>query len=57
MKKFKVFISGQKFFAEEVFRLCQKLDIEIVGVSCPLMISISERLPGVGIFPLFLPAV
>jgi methionyl-tRNA formyltransferase len=36
MKKFKVFISGQKFFAEEVFRLCQKLDIEIVGVSCPL---------------------
>ena len=36
MKKFKVFISGQKFFAEEVFRLCQKLDIEIVGVCCPL---------------------
>ncbi|REC64059.1 methionyl-tRNA formyltransferase [Chryseobacterium pennae] len=36
MKKFRVFISGQKFFAEEVFRLCQKLDIEIVGVCCPL---------------------
>lgn len=36
MKKFRVFISGQKFFAEEVFRLCQKLDIEIVGVSCPV---------------------
>lgn len=35
-KKFKVFISGQKYFAGEVFRLCQKLGMEIVGVCCPI---------------------
>ncbi|ATA93284.1 methionyl-tRNA formyltransferase [Capnocytophaga canimorsus] len=35
-EKFKVFISGQKYFAGEVFRLCQKLEMEIVGVCCPL---------------------
>lgn len=35
-KNFKVFISGQKFFAAEVFRLCQRLGTEIVGVCCPL---------------------
>ena len=34
--RFKVFISGQKFFGEEVFRLCLKLNIEVVGVCCPL---------------------
>jgi len=37
MSKLKVFISGQKFFGQEVFRLCNKLDfIEIVGVCAPL---------------------
>lgn len=35
-EKFKVFISGQKYFAGEVFRLCQKMEMEIVGVCCPL---------------------
>jgi len=36
-KKIKVFISGQKYFGMEVFRLCQSLDfIEVVGVCCPL---------------------
>lgn len=37
MKKLKVFISGQKYFGQEVFRLCQSLDfVEIVGVCSPI---------------------
>jgi methionyl-tRNA formyltransferase len=37
MNKLKVFISGQKWFGSEVFRLCNSLDfIEIVGVCSPL---------------------
>ena len=37
MKKLKVFISGQKYFGEQVFSLCQNLDfVEIVGVCAPL---------------------
>lgn len=36
MNKLKVFISGQKYFGQEVFRLCQRLEhIEIVGVCSP----------------------
>jgi methionyl-tRNA formyltransferase len=34
--KFKVFISGQKYFGEEVLRLCLKKGFEVVGVCCPL---------------------
>lgn len=36
MEKFKVFISGQKYFGGEVFSLCQKLGMDIVGVCCPI---------------------
>lgn len=36
MKRFRVFISGQKYFGESVFMICQKLNLEIVGVCCPL---------------------
>ncbi|ROI09812.1 methionyl-tRNA formyltransferase [Chryseobacterium sp. H3056] len=36
MNKFRVFISGQKFFAEAVFDICRKLDIVVVGVCCPV---------------------
>ena len=37
MKKLRVFISGQKYFGEQVFSLCQNLDfVEIVGVCAPL---------------------
>lgn len=37
MKKLKVFISGQKYFGEQVFSLCNRLDfIEVVGVCSPL---------------------
>lgn len=37
MKKIKVFISGQKYFGQEVLRLCLELDfIEVVGVCAPL---------------------
>lgn len=52
--KLKVFISGQKFFGEEVFRLCQKMSFEIVGVSCPLddkYIGKSARLWNIPIIP------
>lgn len=53
-KKFSVFISGQKYFAGEVFRLCQKLEMEIVGVCCPIddkYIGDLARLWGVPIIP------
>lgn len=36
MNNFRVFISGQKFFAEEVFHLCRKLGVTVVGVCCPV---------------------
>ena len=37
MKKLKVFISGQKYFGEQVFTLCNRLDfVEIVGVCSPI---------------------
>lgn len=37
MNKLKVFISGQKFFGEEVFDLCNKMPgVEIVGVCAPV---------------------
>ena len=37
MKKIRVFISGQKYFGQEVFRLCNSLPfVEIVGVCTPL---------------------
>lgn len=37
MKKLRVFISGQKYFGQEVFRLCNELPfVEIVGVCTPL---------------------
>src|SRR5262245_25802250 len=32
----KVFISGQKFFAEQVLRLCINKGFDIAGVCCPL---------------------
>jgi methionyl-tRNA formyltransferase len=34
-EKLRVFISGQKYFGAEVYRLCKRLGCEIVGVSCP----------------------
>jgi methionyl-tRNA formyltransferase len=37
MKKIRVFISGQKYFGEEVLALCLQLDfVEVVGVCAPL---------------------
>lgn len=37
MKKLRVFISGQKWFGQEVFRICNSLEnIEIVGVCAPI---------------------
>jgi len=36
MSKLKVFISGQKYFGQEVLRLCRRLGIEVVGVCCPI---------------------
>lgn len=53
-KKFKIFISGQKYFAGEVFRICQRLEMEIGGVCCPLddkYIGDLARLWGVPIIP------
>ncbi len=37
MKKIRVFISGQKYFGEQVLSLCTRLDfVEVVGVCSPL---------------------
>jgi methionyl-tRNA formyltransferase len=37
MKKLRVFISGQKYFGEQVLRLCNELDyIEVIGVCAPI---------------------
>lgn len=37
MKKLRVFISGQKYFAEQVLNLCNNLDfVEVVGVCAPI---------------------
>ncbi len=37
MKKLRVFISGQKYFGEQVLSLCLRLDfVEVVGVCSPL---------------------
>lgn len=37
MKKLRVFISGQKYFGEQVFSLCNRLPfVEVVGVCAPL---------------------
>jgi methionyl-tRNA formyltransferase len=33
--KLKVFISGQKYFGEEILRLCLNMGLEVVGVCCP----------------------
>lgn len=34
--RLKVFISGQKYFGAEVYRLCRRLGVEVVGVCCPV---------------------
>ncbi|MBK5213654.1 MAG: hypothetical protein JJE55_08350 [Flavobacteriaceae bacterium] len=37
MNRLRVFISGQKYFGEEVFDLCSKIDgVEIVGICVPV---------------------
>jgi len=35
-KKFNIFISGQKFFAAEILRICLKAGYNVVGVCCPI---------------------
>ena len=54
MEKFKVFISGQKYFGESVFHLCRNLGFNIVGVCCPVddqYIGKAARLWDVPIIP------
>ena len=51
---FKVFISGQKHFANEVLTLCRHLEIEVVGVCCLLddhYIGKAARLWNIPIIP------
>lgn len=50
----KIFISGQKYFGEQIFDLCRKKGFEIVGVCCPLddkYIGRTARLHNVPIIP------
>lgn len=36
MKKFNVFISGQKYFGEKILEVCLRNKINVVGVCCPI---------------------
>jgi methionyl-tRNA formyltransferase len=55
MRKLRVFISGQKYFGEQVLNLCNNLDfIEVVGICAPLndmYISRTARLFDIPIIP------
>lgn len=51
-KKIRVFISGQKFFAEEVLSLCLKKGFEIAGVCCPLDDKYIKRLAIINNIPI-----
>lgn len=55
MKKLKVFISGQKYFGEQVLHLCNELEfIEVVGVCAPLddkYITKTARIFGIPVIP------
>ncbi|GGA84834.1 methionyl-tRNA formyltransferase [Flavobacterium palustre] len=55
MKKIKVFISGQKYFGEQVLRLCNELEfIEVVGVCAPMddkYITKTARLFSIPVIP------
>jgi methionyl-tRNA formyltransferase len=36
MGKINVFIAGQKYFGAEVFSICHRLGLNVVGISCPV---------------------
>lgn len=53
-QKFKVFISGQKYFGQEILSLCLAKGYEVVGVCCPLddkYIGRLAKLHGIPILP------
>lgn len=52
MKRFKVFISGQKKFGEEVLRLCAQMGFEVVGVCCPVDDKYIGRLARINEIPI-----
>jgi methionyl-tRNA formyltransferase len=53
MKKLRVFISCQKYFGQEVFRLCNSLDfVELVGVCTPVEDTYITKLAGLFNVPL-----
>lgn len=53
MKKLRVFISCQKYFGQEVFRLCNSLEfVEVVGVCAPLNDKYITKLAGLFNVPL-----
>lgn len=55
MKKLRVFISCQKYFGQEVFRLCNSLEfVEVVGVCAPLDDKYITKLAGLFNVPLIL---
>jgi len=52
MEKLKVFISGQKFFAESVLALCLAKGVKVVGVCCPLEDKYIRRLAVINEIPI-----
>jgi methionyl-tRNA formyltransferase len=53
MKKLRVFISGQKYFGEQILSLCLRLDyVEVVGVCAPIEDKYITKLAGLFNVPL-----
>lgn len=50
----RVFISGQKYFAEQILRLCLELKLEVVGVCCPLGDKYIGRVAAIHDIPIIL---
>lgn len=46
-----VFVSGQKYFGEEVLRLCLSLGLDVVGVCCPIGDAYIGRLANINGIP------
>ena len=51
-KQFNVFISGQKYFAEEILALCLRKGLNVVGVCCPLNDKYIKRLAQINEIPI-----
>lgn len=52
MNKLKIFISGQKYFGEQILDLCLKKNMDVVGVCCPIDDKYIRRLASLNNIPI-----